>query len=57
MRRSSYQGSFEGMYKRCSSGNSVLMDELVVLEGNVVMSLARMRDLFLLGVENSRSYS
>jgi hypothetical protein len=33
------------------------MGELVVSEGNVVMSSVRMRDFFLLGVENSRLYS
>jgi hypothetical protein len=36
---------------------SVLTGELVVSEGNVVMSSARISDFFLLGFENSRLYS
>jgi hypothetical protein len=53
----SYQGSSEEMKKRCSSGKYSLMGEALVSEGKVVMSSARTRDFFLLGVENSRSYS
>jgi hypothetical protein len=38
-------------------GEVYIDGELVVSEGNVIMSSARMRDFFLLGVENLRSYS
>jgi hypothetical protein len=45
------------MKKRCSSEKSSLMGEALASEGKVIMSSVRMRDLFILGVENSRSYS
>jgi hypothetical protein len=38
-------------------GKSVLTAKLVVSEGSVMMSSARTSAFFLLGVENSRSYS
>jgi hypothetical protein len=57
MRRSSYQGSSEGMKKRCSSGKLILTGDALASKGKVVMSSARTRYFFLLGVENSRSYS
>jgi hypothetical protein len=41
----------------CSSGKSVLTGDALASEGKYVMSPSRTTDLFLLGVENSRSYS
>jgi hypothetical protein len=46
-----------GDVKEMFIGEVGIDGRLVVSEGNVVMSSARMRDFFLLGVENSRSYS
>jgi hypothetical protein len=43
--------------KRCSSGKSSLMGEVLAYEGKDVMISSRTIYFFLLGVENSRLYS
>jgi hypothetical protein len=52
-----YHDSLDEIKNKCSSENLSLTGVSFEFDGRFVISSTRMRDLFLLGVVNSRSYS